>query len=496
MNNRKPLAVILLVCLIVSSTLMIALVFNYQAPLPTDDDDVPTQPTNSGPSLTLTNPDAGSIVSGIVAINISVIDEEDLVSDIFIDGTFMITANRYEWNTTSYPDGRHTIRAYVEDNATKSSMRSIEVTVDNVEETPEPFNGIFKVMVYNILESGRNDDWKTVVKQANPDILVLVETGFFDDNSNESLNAAVSEFNSYFADEIPYDCYCAQNVWFSTTGEAILSRFPILSFNQIGIVPLDDGSDYDVTHDFIEAVIDINGTEVHVFGGHLKASYGDFNEWRREREMEGMINYMDNLGQVPIIYLSDQNSYSPDDIGDLEPGSDMELGYGPMTMMLFPDDPVYGNFSSTEHTFTDVFRTLNPDDPGYSYGHQEAYPGIRIDYIIVNSFFTDMLVNSTTIDVAPAETGSDHYAVDAFIEWDVSSTPLTTYLKQDESNGMIKDNEGDSSQVRDFHLVPIHLSYQSIYKTSHQLEIRYYPQSLESKFVEELLCDAVRPWAP
>ncbi|MHA1903764.1 MAG: endonuclease/exonuclease/phosphatase family protein [Candidatus Thorarchaeota archaeon] len=496
MNNKKPLAVILLVCLIVSSALLIALVFNYDTPPSIDDDDDPTPPTNSGPRLTLINPEAGSIVSGIVTINISVIDEEDLVSDIFIDGTFMISANRYEWNTTSYTDGRHTIRAYVEDNATKSSIRCVEVTVDNVEETPVPFSGIFKVMVYNILESGRNDDWKTVVKQANPDILVLVETGYFDDRANESLNAAVSEFNSYFTDEAPYDCYCAQNVGFSTTGEAILSRFPILRFNQIGIVPLDDGSDYDVTHDFIEAVIDINGTDVHVFGGHLKASHGDFNEWRREREMEGMINYMDNLGQVPIIYLSDQNSYSPDDIGDLAPGSDMELGYGPMTMMLFPDDPIYGNFSSTEHTFTDVFRTLNPDDPGYSFGHQEDYPGIRIDYIIVNSFFTDMLLNSTTIDTSPADTGSDHYAVDAFIQWDVSSTPLAMVLNQKESNGMISDGEGVSSQVSDFDLISIDSDSQSIYKTSHQLEIRYCLQSLESMFAEELLCDVVRLWAP
>ena len=327
MNNRKPLAVILLVCLIISSALLVALVFNYDAPPPIDDDDEPPEPTNSRPQLTLTNPNAGSVISGIVTINISVIDEEDLVSDIFIDGTFVISANRYEWNTTTYPDGRHTIRASVVDNASLSSTSRIEVTVDNVEATPESFSGIFKVMVYNIKESGRDPDWKAVVKEANPDILVLVETGFFDDDANESFNAIVSEFNTFFDGETLYEGYCAQNVYYSTTGEAILSRFPISSFNQIGIVPLDDGSDYDVTHDFIEAVISINGKSVHVFGGHLKASDGEFNQWRREREMEGMINYMDNLGQVPIIYLSDQNSYSPHDIGNLAPINERFQGY-------------------------------------------------------------------------------------------------------------------------------------------------------------------------
>ena len=350
----------------------------------------------------------------MVTINVTIEDNEELNASIFIDGTLVTVANLYTWDTTTYPDGRHTIRAEVTDSGRLSDTESLEVIVDNEEDTIAPFDGTLKIMVYNIRQGGLNDDWKTIVKETSPDIIVLVETGYWEINSYERLNAEVSELNAYFADENPYIGYCSQDTYFTTTGEAILSRFPIEEFNQIGYVPLDDESEYDVTHDFIEAVVDINGTDVHVIGGHLKAAEGEDNQWRRDREMEGMINYMDNLGDVPILYLSDQNSYSPFDTGPLAPVGQLDLGVGPMTMMLVPDDPIYGNFSSTVHNFTDVFRMVNPSDPGHTYWDGG---GIRIDYIIVNSFFVDMLCNSTVINVTPADTASDHYAVEAFLDW-------------------------------------------------------------------------------
>ncbi|MGV9103788.1 MAG: lamin tail domain-containing protein, partial [Candidatus Thorarchaeota archaeon] len=181
---------------------------------------------------------------------------------------------------------------------------------------------------------------------------------------------------------------------------------------------------YDVTHDFVEAVVDIDGTVVHVFGSHLKAMSGSDNEWRREQETEGIINYMDNLGNVPIMYMGDLNSFSPDDTGDLAPMGD--LGYGPMTMKLYPSDPTYGQYSSDVHTFTDVFRTLNPTDPGYTYGHQDTQYTSRIDFLLVNSYFNDKLINSTCGDTLTADTGSDHYCVDLFVNWNSTSEPDTT----------------------------------------------------------------------
>lgn len=158
---------------------------------------------------------------------------------------------------------------------------------------------------------------------------------------------------------------------------------------------------------------------MHLVGCHLKAMDGATNEQRREWETEGIINYMDDLGNVPLIYLGDLNSFSPFDTGDLAPIGD-GLGYGPLTMMLVPDDPTYGQYASEVHNFTDVFRTLNPEDPGYT-GF-----GSRIDYILVNDYFVDNLINSTTGDTPHADTGSDHYSVDVFLGWNTTGVSDST----------------------------------------------------------------------
>lgn len=374
------------------------------------------------PVVTITNPSEGATISGLVIITFTATDENSIVAfEILVDDIVKSTTQSYDWDTTSETNAPHTITCRAKDNSKNWGENTISVTVDNGGSTP--VNDAFKVMSYNIEASGTNSDWKQVVKEENPDILVLVETGTWDDNGNYILNQVVDEFNTYFVNELPYTGYCAEAITYSTSGEAILSRFPIITFNQLLVVPLDDSSDYDVTHDFVEALVDIDGTEVHIFGAHLKAMSGAENEYRRERETEGIINYMDNLGNVPIMYMGDLNTFSPDDTGDLAPMGD--LGYGPMTMKLYPDDATYGQYSSTVHTFTDVFRTLNPTDPGHTYGHQDAQYSSRIDYIVVNSYFVDKLVNSTCGDTLTANTGSDHYSVDMFVAWNSTTEPDT-----------------------------------------------------------------------
>ena len=94
-------------------------------------------------------------------------------------------------------------------------------------------------------------------------------------------------------------------------------------------------------------------------------------------------------------------------------------------MILYPDDPIYGNYSSEYHNFTDAFRTLNPADPGFSL----HIPSLttRIDYIFVNQYFTSSFINSTIkSNTEFDDIGSDHYTVDAFILIDnITETPIS-----------------------------------------------------------------------
>jgi len=88
---------------------------------------------NTPPVVTITNPNNGATVSGTVTISVDATDVEDgaLTSDIYIDGSYIITANIYDWDTTQEDDGDHTIYAEVTDSGGLTDSDSITVTVDN-----------------------------------------------------------------------------------------------------------------------------------------------------------------------------------------------------------------------------------------------------------------------------------------------------------------------------------------------------------------------------
>ncbi|MHA1691907.1 MAG: Ig-like domain-containing protein, partial [Candidatus Heimdallarchaeaceae archaeon] len=364
------------------------------------------------PTVMIISPIAGANVTGIVEIIVNATDDNVVSSyEIFVDGNLVSTASTYSWDSRTVSNGTHTILARCKDPANNIGEYNITVSVENYVIITE--SDLIKIMSYNI-EYGIDPDWIDVVKEENPDIVIFIETGEWDDNSDELLNQHIADLNAYFFDENPYVGYTAQGITYSTSGEAIMSRFPITENIQIPIVTLDNGATYDVTHDFMQWKIEVDGTEIYLIGSHLKAMSGADNEYRREREHEGIINYMDSLGEVPILYMGDLNSFSPDDTGVLAPEGD--LGYGPLTMMLHPEDVTYGQYASENHIFTDVFRILNPTDPGYTYGHQNPTFDSRIDFIIANDYLSDYLVNSTVGDTSTADTGSDHYAVDFFLD--------------------------------------------------------------------------------
>ena len=139
---------------------------------PTDPDGEDT--VNKRPIVEILNPDQGSTLSGMVEIEVNITDEEQLNALLFIDGVHIANfTDSYQWNTESLPDGKHTILVYAEDSEGKEDSIAIEVELDNHVDIMKVFNGTLKAMVYNIKESGLNDDWKTIrlyvcIRQAVP----------------------------------------------------------------------------------------------------------------------------------------------------------------------------------------------------------------------------------------------------------------------------------------------------------------------------------------
>ncbi|KKN05368.1 hypothetical protein LCGC14_1087990 [marine sediment metagenome] len=226
------------------------------------------------PIVTIISPLGNSIVSGIVTITTIATDANGISSyAIYINDILRSGTNIYSWNTTQEMDGSHAILCEAIDPSGNNGSDTISVIVNNSVIFQEP-SEIFKLMTFNIKESGEDlgyPDWKTVVQEENADIIMFIETGNWDDNSNTKLNQYVNEFNTYFSDEDPYIGYCTQGISFSTDGAALMSRYPVISYNQITHVPLDNTTSYDVTHDFYDVEVNVSGTLIHIIGSHLKA---------------------------------------------------------------------------------------------------------------------------------------------------------------------------------------------------------------------------------
>jgi len=382
------------------------------------------------PTIQILNPKNGYSYSGIVLIEITTEDDSKVKKiEIFIDDILQDESSTYNWDTTVYLDGFHNITAVATYKSRNTATASIICTVDNFINPTPTYE--FKVLNYNVKESGIGDEWMEVVKAENPDIAIFVETGTWDNSGNKKLNDIINQFNGYFYEEAPYSGYTTTGSTYSTVGQAILSRYPILEFNQIDDFTLDDDSYYNqAAHPLIHTIVDIQGKEVHILGYHLKCCEGDFEEQRREKEQEGIINYMDDLGDVPIMYVGDLNSLSPADVSDTTRGTFTDYGYGPATMLLNPSDETYGNYSSKVHNFTDVYRTLHPSNPGHTFNilNYEA----RIDFIFVNQYFNNTLISSNIgIGTELDDTASDHYSVDALISiTNISILPKSEKTKQ------------------------------------------------------------------
>ncbi len=405
------------------------------------------------PVIHHTEPFPYSLVKGNVLLEVNATDEGYWTSgiksyEIYIDNSLVATTNTYNWDVTGYSDGSvHTILYKVYDKSGNLATHKVVTVVDNHIQAPR--TEVFKIVSYNIWESGRSlngvngtrrekDSYLKVLKEEDMDIAVLIETGSLDDSNNTQLRIAMNKLSAYHYNEAPYIYGDATKTKTFTDGEAIMSRYPIVNFTQIEHLTLDDGTVFHYHHQPFDAVVDINGIVTHIIGYHGKCCQPSIalnTTQMRENETEGLINYMDSLGKVPIMFMGDFNSFSPDDVGDLAPMGN--LGAGPLTMLLHPDDPVYGKYSSHVHNFTDVFRTLNPDDPGYSFGEWEPQYWGRIDFIIVNQFWADKMINSTVGDTPSANLGSDHYDVDACFsldpEYHYNSTNTSSSIAVQES---------------------------------------------------------------
>ena len=134
------------------------------------------------PVVTIISPTNGATVSASVTIMVTVTDEDILTPDIYIDSVYVATASSYEWDTTAYSDGLHTIYAEATDSASQTGSDEISATVDNTSPPPDDLpwwndlidaeiahaNGITGAgSVVVIIDTGLGSNWQTLFPTTN-----------------------------------------------------------------------------------------------------------------------------------------------------------------------------------------------------------------------------------------------------------------------------------------------------------------------------------------
>ena len=284
-----------------------------------------------------------------------------------------------------------------------------------------PPSGAVKVMTYNVREGGVNPAWKDVVRAENADIIVFVETSDWD---TAKVDALLDEFNEHFstglyappADRPPYVAHAEPDPP-PYGGTAIFSRYPILDVTPIDSLTLDDMSPWAPIRVFMLWELDVDGIPMFVTGVHPKCCGGASNELRRERDIEGLINWLDDfLASGNIVIAGDFNAFS---YADEQAGNNQgDLGHGPLEILLDenPGD-FYDTHGSTRHAFYDGYRSLVPDISAADHTYRNGSYRSRIDFILVGEGLQPALVGPASVGASTAsDPGSDHFTVDIHLD--------------------------------------------------------------------------------
>lgn len=123
----------------------------------------PTSPDTQPPIVSITSPSEGSTVSDSVSVKADASDnvgvsKVEFIVDGVIKGEDTTAPFTYSWNSASYSNGSHSVKAKAYDAAGNNSVYSISVTVSNNVTTPPPtkppklgdLNGDNKVNIFDL----------------------------------------------------------------------------------------------------------------------------------------------------------------------------------------------------------------------------------------------------------------------------------------------------------------------------------------------------------
>jgi endonuclease/exonuclease/phosphatase family metal-dependent hydrolase len=157
-------------------------------------------------------------------------------------------------------------------------------------------------------------------------------------------------------------------------------------------------------HSFIEVVP--KGTEVRIFGVHLRAMFSNRGERRRVLELQALLDAIKIYQQGLHVLTGDFNSLAPDELLNKT-----KLPHWIRTMVWLGGRDIQRDTVKLiqENGYLDGFRTLYKDIPGYTFPTKD--PHVRFDYVFVPKQHFGNLIECRVIDQDPARNASDHFPV-------------------------------------------------------------------------------------
>jgi exodeoxyribonuclease-3 len=243
-----------------------------------------------------------------------------------------------------------------------------------------------RLLSYNIRYGGRGREsaLATVIKSANPDLVVLQEAT---DPGIVSRMAAQNRMK----------------YWGSTPGHSVgyMSRLEVTHHQW--------HKHRGARRAMLE--LEIAGSQTRIFGVHLSAVHSNWMEQRRVRELRGMLSAIARYQEGFHVLAGDFNT--------LAPGERLDLRRLPPHLRLIA---MIGGGAIRWQTvqimldahYADGFRLMHPEDKGLTFPTWS--PHVRIDYVFVPSTAASRLKRCEVLDGLTAVKASDHFPLLAELE--------------------------------------------------------------------------------
>jgi endonuclease/exonuclease/phosphatase family metal-dependent hydrolase len=159
------------------------------------------------------------------------------------------------------------------------------------------------------------------------------------------------------------------------------------------------------------AVLDLVPREgLRVFGVHLSAVHSNWTEWRRVKEVQGLLAMARADGEAHVL-AGDFNTLAPGEVLDLArlpPRlravtylTGRRIRWKTVSLML-------------DAGYLDAFRIVEPNGPGYTFPTWD--PHLRLDYAFVPPSLSQRVQRCSVVSTEAAAAASDHLPLEVIFE--------------------------------------------------------------------------------